>query len=121
MEVLENYLDKVSDKYNNKINNLKSCFGTLAKEQQHIKEEIANSITHGIGIVLAIGALCILVTFSSIYGNSWHVISVSVYGFTLILLYTASTLYHSIQAPRTKYILQIVKWKLPDRKCRNLT
>lgn len=73
-----------------------------------IKEEIANSITHGIGIVLGIGALCILVTFAGIYGNTWHVISVSVFGFTLILLYTASTLYHSIQAPRTKNILQIV-------------
>ena len=73
-----------------------------------IKEEIANSITHGIGMVLAIGALAILVTFAGIYGNPWHVISVSVYGFTLILLYTASTLYHSIQTPRTKSILQIL-------------
>jgi hemolysin III len=73
-----------------------------------IKEEIANSITHGVGIVLAIGSLCILVTFAGIHGNPWHVISVSVYGFTLILLYTASTLYHSIQAPRTKNILRIL-------------
>jgi len=73
-----------------------------------IKEEIANSITHGIGIVLAIGALGILATFAGIYGNPWHVISVSVYGFTLILLYTASTLYHSIQAPCAKTILQIL-------------
>lgn len=73
-----------------------------------IKEEIANSITHGIGIVLAIGALGILATFAGIYGNPWHVISVSVYGFTLILLYTASTLYHSIQDPRAKNIFQIL-------------
>ena len=73
-----------------------------------IKEEIANSITHDIGIVLAIGALVILATFAGIYGNPWHVISVSVYGFTLILLYTASTLYHSIRAPRTKNIFQIL-------------
>jgi len=73
-----------------------------------IKEEVANSITHGIGIVLAVGALGILATFAGIYGNPWHVISVSVYGFTLILLYTASTLYHSIQDPRTKNIFQIL-------------
>ena len=73
-----------------------------------IKEEIANSITHGIGIVLAIGALGILATFAVIYGGPWHVISVSVYGFTLILLYTASTLYHGIQSPRTKNIFQIL-------------
>lgn len=73
-----------------------------------IKEEFANSITHGIGIVLAIGASGILIAFAGTYGNPWHVISVSVYGFTLILLYTASTLYHSIRAPRTKSILQIL-------------
>ena len=73
-----------------------------------IKEEIANSITHGIGILLAIGALVILATVAGIYGNPRHVISVSVYGFTLILLYTASTLYHSIQSPRTKNMLQIL-------------
>lgn len=81
---------------------------TSSQNQYSVKEEIANSITHGIGIVLAIAALGILATFASIYGNPWHVISVSVYGFTLILLYTASTLYHSIQAPRTKTILQIL-------------
>lgn len=73
-----------------------------------IKEEIANSITHGIGIVFAIAALCILAIFAGIYGNPRHVISVSVYGFTLILLYASSTLYHSIQTPRTKSIFQII-------------
>jgi hemolysin III len=63
-------------------------------------EEIANSITHGIGIVLAIAALVVLTVFAGIYGNARHIVSVSVYGATLILLYTASTLYHSIQQPR---------------------
>jgi hemolysin III len=71
-------------------------------------EEIANSITHGIGIVLAIAALVVLTVFSGIYGNARHIVSVSVYGATLILLYTASTLYHSIQQPRVKSILQIL-------------
>ena len=79
-----------------------------SQKQYSTKEEIANSITHGIGIILAIAALVILAIFAGIYGNLWHVISVSVYGFTLILLYTASTLYHSIQAPRTKNIFQIL-------------
>lgn len=69
-------------------------------------EEIANSITHGIGIVLAIAALGVLATFASLYGNVWHIVSVCVYGTTMILLYTASTLYHSIQHPRAKNILQ---------------
>lgn len=71
-----------------------------------INEEIANSITHGIGIILAMVALGILIACASIYGNPKHIISVSVYGVTLILLYTTSTLYHSLQHPRTKYIFQ---------------
>jgi hemolysin III len=73
-----------------------------------ISEEIANSITHGFGIIMAICALGILIASASIYGNAWHITSVSVYGFTLVLLYTASTLYHSIQQPRKKNILQIM-------------
>jgi hemolysin III len=73
-----------------------------------INEEIANSITHGVGVVLAIGALGILATFAGIYGNAWHIVSVSVYGLALILLYTASTLYHIVRAPRAKTIFQIV-------------
>jgi hemolysin III len=71
-------------------------------------EEIANSITHGIGIVLAIAALGILTAFAGIYGNAWHIVSVSIYGTTMILLYTASTLYHSMQYPRAKRILRIL-------------
>ena len=71
-------------------------------------EEITNSITHGIGIVLAIAALGVLTTFAAIYGNAWHIVSVSIYGTTLILLYTASTLYHSIRNLRVKSILQVL-------------
>jgi len=73
-----------------------------------IGEEIANGITHGIGVILAVCALATMAFFAGIYGDAWHVISVSVYGATLILLYTASTLYHSIQAPRAKNIFQII-------------
>ena len=81
--------------------------------QTHIKqysaaEELANSITHGIGVILAIAALGILIAFSGIYGNAWHIVSVSIYGTTLVLLYTASTLYHSIQNPQAKNMLQVL-------------
>ncbi len=71
-------------------------------------EEITNSITHGLGIILSIIALIILVVSAGIYGNTRHIISVSIYGATLVLLYTASTLYHSIQNPRTKNIFQVL-------------
>ena len=71
-------------------------------------EEIANSVIHGIGIVLAIGGLGVLTAFASVYGNAWHIVSCSVFGATLVILYTSSTLYHSIQLPRAKTVLRIL-------------
>ena len=60
-----------------------------------IKEEIFNSITHGIGVLLSIAALVILVVLAVGKGDTWHIVSFSIYGSTLVLLYLASTLYHS--------------------------
>lgn len=71
-------------------------------------EELANSLIHGIGTILSIAALSVLTAFASVYGNTWHIVSVSVYGTTLIFLYTASTLYHSIQHPLVKKNLRIL-------------
>jgi len=67
-----------------------------------LREEIVNSITHGIGIPLSIAALVILVVTAVIHGNAWHVVSFSIFGASLILLYTSSTLYHSITRKRIK-------------------
>jgi hemolysin III len=72
-----------------------------------ITEEIANSITHGLGIILSISGLSILIVFASALGNIWHIVGCSIYGATQIFMYTASTLYHSIQKPRAKLILRI--------------
>ncbi len=69
---------------------------------QSLGEEIANSITHGIGAALSIAALVILVVFSSKNGDAWRVVSLSIYGSTLIILYLASTLYHSFSNRRLK-------------------
>ncbi|MFK5926694.1 MAG: hemolysin III family protein [Desulfuromusa sp.] len=71
-----------------------------------VGEEIANSITHGVGALLSIGGLAILVGFASLHGNAWHIASCSIFGSTLILLYVASTLYHSIPLPNIKGILR---------------
>ena len=71
-------------------------------------EELANSITHGIGAVLAIGALGVLTAFATLFGNAWHIVSCIIFGITLILLYTASTLYHSIQLPEAKVVLRVL-------------
>ncbi len=69
-------------------------------------EEIAHVVTHGVGIPLSIAGLVILVAFSSLYGDAWHIISSTIYGVTLILCYTASTLYHGIPLPRAKQLLR---------------
>jgi hemolysin III len=71
-----------------------------------LKDELVNAITHGLGTLLAIAALVILVVFASIYGNVWHIVSFSIFGATLVLLYLASTLYHSFQGPRVKFLFR---------------
>jgi hemolysin III len=71
-------------------------------------EEIAHSVTHGLGIVLSIAGLAILVAFAVLHGDAWHVVASAIFGSTLILLYTASTLYHAIPSARAKKVLQIL-------------
>jgi hemolysin III len=74
----------------------------------NVINEIANSVTHGVGTLLASAGLVLLVVFAVIYGNTWHVVSFSIYGTTLVLLYLSSTLYHSTQEPRRKYIFRVI-------------
>ena len=71
-----------------------------------VGEEIAHAVTHGIGVLLSIAGLALLVAFASLYGDAWHITSSSIYGVTLILLYTASTLYHGIPQPAAKRVLR---------------
>jgi len=70
-------------------------------------EETASSIIHGIGAVLAIAGLALLVTFAGIMGDPWRVVSFSVYGATLVLLYTSSTFYHAFRNPKMKKLFRI--------------
>ena len=70
-------------------------------------EELANTITHGIGVGFSITGLVLLVVRAALYGNAWQVVSFSIYGASLILLYLASTLYHGFRSPRIKEILRI--------------
>lgn len=69
-------------------------------------EEIANSVTHGVGTALAVAGLTSLVILAVIYGDTWRVVSFTIYGLSLIILYLASTLYHSVQHPQTKRVLR---------------
>ncbi len=72
-----------------------------------IGEEIANSITHGLGLILSIAGLSVLVVLAALRGTAWHIVACSIYGTTLVLLYLSSTLYHAIQAPRAKRVFRI--------------
>jgi hemolysin III len=73
-----------------------------------LREDFANSITHGAGIILSIVGMCVLIAFASIYGNAWHVVSCTIYGSTFVFLYTASTLYHSIQLDKAKSVFRVL-------------
>ncbi len=73
-----------------------------------MREEIINSITHGIGIILAIAGLAILTAFSAKYGTVWHIVSSAIYGATLIATYSASTLYHSVTHREVKAVFQSI-------------
>jgi hemolysin III len=76
--------------------------------RQTLGEEIANSITHGIGAALATAALVILVVFAAIRGDAWQVVSFSIYGVSLIVMYTSSTLYHAFSNPKVKNYFRIM-------------
>lgn len=69
-------------------------------------EEIANSITGGVGVILAIAALAVLVAFAALHGDAWHVATCAIFGATLIISYTTSTLYHSLPLPNIKPLLR---------------
>ena len=70
------------------------------------RDELASSVVHGIGIVLSIAGLAILVAFAALHGDALAVVACAVFGASLVLLYTASTLYHSISAAGAKPTLR---------------
>ena len=69
-------------------------------------EELANRLTHGMGAVLGVAGLVLMVVASARHGDAWHVVSTAIFGTTLVLLYTASTLYHSFSEERMQALLQ---------------
>ncbi|HNR91085.1 MAG TPA: hemolysin III family protein [Dokdonella sp.] len=73
-----------------------------------LAEEIASSLTHGLGIVLSIAGLATLVAFAALADDGWALAAGIVYGTTLILLFTASTLYHSIPHAGAKPVLRFL-------------
>jgi len=72
-----------------------------------IGEEIFHAVTHGIGAGLSVAGLTLLVVLAVLKGDITQVVSFSIYGGSLVLLYLASTLYHAFQNPRVKKIFKI--------------
>ena len=70
-------------------------------------EEIANSVTHGIGFMGAIALTTLLIVRAALHGNAWHITTYSIFGAGMILLYLASTLYHSARNLRKKSALNV--------------
>lgn len=73
-----------------------------------VREEIAHSAIHGVGILFSVAGLVALLLVARRTGEPGHVVACTIYGLTLILLYLASTLYHSIPSPRAKGVLRVL-------------
>lgn len=75
--------------------------------RQSKAEEVVNAITHGLGIPMSIAALVVLVV-QAVHHSAWHVVSVSIFGGSMILLYMASCVYHAVCAYKPNRVFQIL-------------
>jgi hemolysin III len=83
--------------------------GSAVEHQiQHLREELANSLTHGFGLLLSIAGLVVLVVFASLEGDAMRILTFSIFGATMVVLYAASTVYHSVRHPSFKQFMRFV-------------
>ncbi|WP_376696404.1 PAQR family membrane homeostasis protein TrhA [Wenzhouxiangella sp. EGI_FJ10305] len=85
--------------------------GSIVNRMDHNpehREELLNALTHGLGAILSIGAGAVLITLAVIHAGAREIVSVSVFVASLVLLYTASTLYHAARHPVWKARLKIL-------------
>lgn len=86
-----------------------AAVGRISRKRPYTRgEEIANSVTHGVGLALSVVALVLLVVFAARAGGGVRLASALVYGISLILEFAASTLYHSFPQPRVKHVFKIL-------------
>ena len=79
-----------------------------AKLDTRGRQELANALTHGVGVLAALAGGAVLVTVASLRGDPWKIVGAAVFTATLVLLYAASTLYHSVSSPRAKGRLKVL-------------
>ena len=70
-------------------------------------EEIMNAVTHGIGALLGVAGTAVLIVLSALKGDVWWIVTSAIYGFTLILLFTMSTIYHALKPNRAKKVFRV--------------
>ena len=76
-------------------------------DEHHIRHELASALTHGVGAMAALAGSAVLITLAALHGDAWQLGASIVFGVTLLLLYVASTLYHSVQHPVAKGRLKV--------------
>ena len=96
---------EIIEKWNKKMTliNLKPV-----KTYHTLKEEIVNSVTHGIGAIFSLFALIVLIIFAVWSGDPWRIASFIIFGVSMFLVYLTSTLYHGITKPRVKQVFRIL-------------
>jgi len=72
------------------------------------RQELANTLTHGVGVLAALVGGVFLITMASLRGDPWRIVGAAVFTASLVLLYTASTLYHAASSPRAKRRLKVL-------------
>lgn len=82
--------------------------GESLTERYTPSEEMANIVTHGIGLLASVAGAAVLVIFAVFGGDKWVIVSSSVYGATLVALYAASTLYHLSRRPEAKRVFRVM-------------
>ncbi len=82
--------------------------GLRLHRQPTVGEEVANSLSHGIGLVLAIVATPILIIAASRYGTVWNIVGVAVFAASMIALYFSSTLYHALRHEKAKRFFRLL-------------
>lgn len=71
-------------------------------------EEIANMVTHIIGGVFALAVIPLLVVTAALHGNPWAAVSGAVYGTTLLIMFTVSSIYHGLKPGRAKRVMRVI-------------
>jgi hemolysin III len=75
--------------------------------EETLQEELASAFTHAIGLALAIAASVLMLRYATVQGDAWHVVTLAVFGSTLVAVYLASTLYHGFRGPRWRRVMLV--------------